>query len=123
MYEGDDRGPFHLTVVPDLRGCRVTPINSTDRSAKCLELSNPSQGLELRLLPVVKAEYDLWLAALICWQQIRSETLQTSPPRSAAMGERRPSAKRRDSGFNHLKETGKLKRRQYNQGCKVTPVG
>ena len=109
MYEGDDRGPFHLTVVPDLRGCRVTPMNSTDRSAKCLELSNPSQGLELRLLPVVEAEYDLWLAALICWQQIRSGTLQTSSPGNARTGERRPSAKKRDSGSNHLKETGNSK--------------
>ena len=104
MYEGDDNGPFHLTVVPDLRGCRVRPINSTERSVKCLELSHAGQGIELRLLPIGKAEFDLWLAALLCWQQIRSTPLTASPPRSAT--ERRPGTKRRDSGFNQLKESG-----------------
>jgi hypothetical protein len=107
MYEGDDNGPFHLTVVQDLRGCQVRPINSAERPVKCLELSHAAQGIELRLLPMVKAEFDLWLAALLCWQQIRSGRLTVSPPRYAT--ERRPGAKRRDSGFNQLKESGSSK--------------
>jgi hypothetical protein len=109
MYEGVDTGPFHLTVVPDLRGCRVRPIHSPESSAKYLELSHAAQGMELRLLPVAKAEFDLWLAALLCWQQIRSSSLPTSPSNSATTSERRPGAKRRDSGFNQLKESNSSK--------------
>jgi hypothetical protein len=99
MYDGDDRGPFHLTVISDLRGCRVRPVNSAERQAKCLEISNNASGLSICLLPAVKAEFDLWLAALLCWQQIRAGTLQPSPPRSAgtSIGERRPGFQRRDS--------------------------
>jgi hypothetical protein len=104
MHEGDDRGPFHIIVISDLRGCRVKPINSTERQVKCLELSNSAQGIEIHLLPTVQAEYDLWLAALLCWQQIRTGTLPGSPPRSAggALSERKPGIQRRDSSFNSL---------------------
>ena len=100
-YDGDDRGPFHLTVIPDLRGCRVRPVNSAERQAKCLEISNHVSGLSLCLLPAVRAEFDLWLAALLCWQQIRAGTLQASPPRSAgaSIGERRSGFQRRDSAI------------------------
>jgi len=104
MYEGDDRGPFHITIISDLRGCRVKPINSTERQVKCLELSNRAQGIEIHLLPMVKEEYDLWLAALLCWQHIRTGTLPGSPPRSSAgtLSERRPGIQRRDSSFNSV---------------------
>jgi hypothetical protein len=106
MYEGDDHGPFHVTVVPDLRGCRVRPLNSTERPVKCLELSHAAQGIELRLIPLVNTEFDLWLSALLCWQQIRSSTLPSSPPNSATTAERQPGTNRRESGFNQLKESG-----------------
>ncbi|KAH6674301.1 RasGAP protein-like protein [Halenospora varia] len=81
MHEGDDRGPFHLTVIPDLRGCRIRPIVSSERQLRCLEISNRALGLELHLLPLVKAEFDLWLAALLCWQQVRTGTLPADSPR------------------------------------------
>ncbi|KAI9048573.1 hypothetical protein LZ554_007406 [Drepanopeziza brunnea f. sp. 'monogermtubi'] len=99
MYEGDDRGPFHLVVISDLRGCRVKPFNSPERPIKCLELSNRASGIAIHLKPMVKAEYDLWLAALLCWQQIRTTPLSASPPRSSAppLVEKRPSNQRRDS--------------------------
>ncbi|KAJ5041126.1 uncharacterized protein L3040_005679 [Drepanopeziza brunnea f. sp. 'multigermtubi'] len=99
MYEGDDRGPFHLVVISDLRGCRVKPFNSPERPIKCLELSNRASAIVIHLKPMVKAEYDLWLAALLCWQQIRTTSLSASPPRSSAppLVEKRPSNQRRDS--------------------------
>ncbi|KAF8865120.1 RasGAP protein-like protein [Acephala macrosclerotiorum] len=101
MYEGEDRGPFHLTVIADLRGCRVKPISSPERPVKCLELSNRALGIEIHLLPMVNTEYDLWLAALLSWQQIRTTTLPASPPRStpAVATERRPGPQRRESSF------------------------
>jgi hypothetical protein len=102
MYEGDDRGPFHINIISDLRGCRVKPINSKERQVKCLELSNRAQGVEIHLLPMVQAEYDLWLAALLCWQQIRTGTLPGSPPRSTAgtSSERRSGIQKRDSSLS-----------------------
>jgi hypothetical protein len=99
MYEGHERGPFHITVVSDLRGCRVRPVNSKERPIKCIEISNHLLGVEIQIYPLVKIEYDLWLAALLCWQQIRAGPLPASPPSSAtpSIGERRPSVQRRDS--------------------------
>ena len=108
MYEGDDNGPFHVTVIPDLRGCRVKPVDSLDRAVKCLEVSHAGHGIGLRILPLVKAEFDLWLAALLCWQQIRPSSLPTSPPNSAS-AQRRTATKRRESGFYQLKESGSSK--------------
>ncbi|KAL2071687.1 hypothetical protein VTL71DRAFT_12922 [Oculimacula yallundae] len=99
MFEGDDRGPFHLAVVSDLRGCRVKPSNSPDKPLRCLKLLNRAAGIEIHLMPKVKAEFDLWLAALLCWQQIRTTTLPASPPRSAAtsLAEKGPAISRRGS--------------------------
>jgi hypothetical protein len=97
-FEGDDRGPFHINIISDLRGCRVKPIISSERNIKCLELSNRSLGIEIHLLPMVKVEYDLWLAALLCWMQVRAGTLPASP--APSISERRPGPHRRDSAAN-----------------------
>jgi hypothetical protein len=111
MSEGDDRGPFHLHVIEDLRGCRVKTVNSTERQLKCLEISNRPLGIEVLLLPMVKAEYDLWLAALLCWQQIRSGILQASPPKSTtpSLADSKPGVQRRDSALNPLSASGNSK--------------
>jgi hypothetical protein len=99
MYEGEERGPFHITVVSDLRGCRVKPISLPERTMNCLELSNRALGLEIHLLPMVDAEYDLWLAAFLSWQQIRTTTLPGSPPRSILNTTERRSGPRRESSL------------------------
>lgn len=92
MLEGDDRGPFHITVVSDLRGARVRPLILKEKSAKCIEISNPILGLEVRIIPSVKAEFDLWLAALLCWQQIRPSLPPLGSPKHVPVREeRRPS--------------------------------
>ncbi|KAG9239611.1 RasGAP protein-like protein [Amylocarpus encephaloides] len=97
VYEADDRGPFHLTVISDLRGCRIRPIVSQERHLRCLEISSKSQGLELHLIPMVKSEFDLWLAALLCWQQIRNGTLPAPPTRTESRGDQISSASNRNS--------------------------
>ena len=105
IYEGDDNGPLHITIIPDLRGCRVKPDESSERLVKCLELSHAAHGIEVRILPLVKTEFDLWLAALLCWQQVWSPSPPTSPPNFPSV-ERRSGTKRRDSNFNQLRESG-----------------
>ena len=100
MYEEEDRGPFHVTVISDLRGCRIRPVDSTERQPKRLEITNRAQGIDILLQPSVKTEYDLWLAALLCWQQIRNGVL-TNPQ----TGERRPPTMRRNSELNQPSPT------------------
>lgn len=108
MYDGDDRGPFHLVVISDLRGCRVRPLASPDRPGKCLQISNRALGIEIHLLPSVKTEFDLWLAALLCWQQIRTTILPNSPQASPIVAEKKPNAQRRDSSFNPTSKGGAI---------------
>ncbi|KAL3424227.1 Inhibitory regulator protein BUD2/CLA2 [Phlyctema vagabunda] len=84
MHEGDDRGPFHLIVIENLRGCRVKPIEVRETQTKYLEISNPAIGLLVRLQPKPLTDYDFWLAALLCWQQIRNGQGQISAPISSS---------------------------------------
>jgi len=97
MCENDNGGPYSLPVVSDLRECRVRPLNSKDKRCTYLEISNPLLGLDFRLVPLLSVELDLWLAAFLCWQQVR---LQTTSPKLGSAGERRPSVqsiKKRES--------------------------
>lgn len=77
-YDGDDRGPFHLVLIADLRGCQVRPLQLKDKSRKCLQISD--RQMELIICPLVEEEFDLWLAALLCWQEIRNGPLTAGPP-------------------------------------------
>lgn len=95
MCEGDDRGRLHVPVMPDLRRCLVRPTTLANRSERCLEISTPLSNLQIRLIPSVEAEFDLWLAALLCWQQTRAPTgdiLLRNSHSFSSLGDRRPSA-------------------------------
>jgi hypothetical protein len=93
MSEGIDRGPFHQTVVPDLKGCRVMPGLSEEKESKILEVTT-SPGLKLKILPLDPAHFDYWLAALLLWQQTHNSTSQGNPSpseQSEPRTSRRPS--------------------------------
>ncbi|KAK7991991.1 BUD2-GTPase-activating for Bud1p Rsr1p [Apiospora saccharicola] len=115
LFDPGQNGPFHLPIVGDLRGCRVLPVEAPDGTGKCLELSSQKMGVELLLKPVVSAEVDFWLAALLCWQQVRPSSVRfpngrgTSSP-SATAG--RPEMRRRGSatpGFATSKDAAIIK--------------
>jgi len=81
MFDSGLNGPFHTALVVDLRGCRVSPLNLTDPEKRCLEIVSalPAQAqVELLLHPLVTEEGDLWLAALLCWQQLRPPKVKLS---------------------------------------------
>ncbi|KAJ8067450.1 hypothetical protein OCU04_004796 [Sclerotinia nivalis] len=104
MYEDDDKGPFHIDVATDLRGCRVKPIMySLERQVRCLEILNPNLGLDLRLLPKDPAEFDPWLAAILPWQQIRLAPFSPGPLKSPIghHDDRRPGVDRRGSAYSN----------------------
>ncbi|KAF3760841.1 hypothetical protein M406DRAFT_296294 [Cryphonectria parasitica EP155] len=79
MFDSGDTGPFHAAIIPDLRGCRVLPIEGSgaDRPWPCLEIVNPQTGAEVLLWPSKADEVDLWLAALLSWQQLRPGAVRT----------------------------------------------
>lgn len=108
MCEGLDHGPFHQTVISDLRGCRTRPISSTSRQAKLLEIS--SIGFEIFVVPSLTADFDNWLATLLYWQQIRPST-SPSNLRSAEplFGEIEQSRTRSNSKNSYAKDASIIK--------------
>jgi hypothetical protein len=70
LFESGQGGSFHLPLISDLRGCRVLPIDLPDIEGRALEIVNKA-GLDIHIQPLNDEEYDAWLAALLCWQQVR----------------------------------------------------
>ncbi|KAH8902771.1 hypothetical protein BR93DRAFT_860721, partial [Coniochaeta sp. PMI_546] len=97
MFDSGDIGPFHMPIVPDLRGCRIFPVNRGGSDAQCLEIVSIEQGIEILLRPLIAEDYVLWLAALLCWQQLRPVSVKPSNGRGTAQGSGRAEIKRRPS--------------------------
>lgn len=98
MFDSGDTGPFHAAIVADLRGCRVLPVDRPGMERPCLEIVSPHAGGELLVYPLKAEELDIWLAALLCWQQVqpgvvRLPTSQSSTP----VSQMRPDFLRRGS--------------------------
>lgn len=91
MFDPGGTAPFHLPIIPDLRGCRILPTNTGDGNAQCLEIFGAHSGIGVLLRPVAAEEFDLWLAALLCWQQLRPLSAKSSNGRPAG-NPGRPSA-------------------------------
>lgn len=71
MFDAEEQSPFNTAIIPDLRGCRVLPVDLPDQDGRCLELVNAQGSIEIVIRPLIEEEFDLWLAALLCWQQLR----------------------------------------------------
>lgn len=126
MVDPGDSGPFHPFLVSDLRGCRVIPVERPDRGFQCLEVASPQLGTACVLRPLVAEELDLWLAALLCWQQLRppgpkSQTVR--PGHAVAGAPARIEMKRRVSspGLRHsaIIKVGKVL--LWDKGAAVSP--
>ncbi|KAI0389523.1 Rho GTPase activation protein [Xylariaceae sp. FL0594] len=85
MFDSAHTGSFHITIISDLRGCRVLPCRSPNDGSRCLELSSARLGVEILFRPLSLDEMDLWLASLLCWQQVR-------PPGVRLTGGRGPTS-------------------------------
>lgn len=100
LFEYGQDGSFHAPIIGDLRGCRVLPVELPGDGRKCLELSSIRAGVEILLRPAAPAEVDFWLAALLCWQQLRPSGVRIPGGRgsiSPAPGPGRPDMRRRGS--------------------------
>ena len=94
MFDSGDLGPFHTPIIPDLRGCRVSPVVPGDQETRFLEIVSTQSGGEIRLRPLAADEFDLWLAALLCWQQLRPAGVKPSNGRSTMQHSGRAEIKR-----------------------------
>ncbi len=104
MFDAGEQGPFFTALVPDLRGCRVLPVERPDKDGQCLELVSAYGTVEFVFRPLIAAEFDLWLAALLCWQQLRqvpgagvtsnpkTTTARSTTTSTSDLSKRRPSA-------------------------------
>ncbi|KAK1469057.1 GTPase-activator protein for Ras-like GTPase [Colletotrichum melonis] len=106
MFDSGHDGPFHIPLISDLRGCRVAPVVLPD-GKRCLDVSCPIQPpLDLLIHPLLAEETDLWLAALLCWQQLRPPKVKLSNGnRSPAPTALRPAVRRRGSENGTAKTT------------------
>ncbi|SZF05864.1 unnamed protein product [Blumeria hordei] len=82
MYENDQKRSLITTVIPDLKGLQIKTGEVTESQIKYLVLSNRSLGIYINFIPKLAADYDLWLAALLCWQQIGSDFISKTTPNS-----------------------------------------
>lgn len=109
MYEGTDRGPFHQSIIPDLRGSRTKPIFPTVRDeARSIEIS--STEFQVLIVPLVAEDFDLWLSALLYWQQIRvMSPSNLKNPEPLLFGEMEKSKIRSDSNITQAKDASIIK--------------
>ncbi|KAM5445325.1 GTPase activating factor [Microsporum canis] len=111
IYQAKGEPSLAKTLIPDLRGCRVRTLYSTEIQSTYLSVSTYSSTLSVHLRPHVKETFDSWLAALLCWQPIRPKGVQNkmTKPQSVAITERRLADRRRNSESTLQKEATIIK--------------
>ncbi|SPO06642.1 related to BUD2 - GTPase-activating protein for Bud1p/Rsr1p [Cephalotrichum gorgonifer] len=123
---GDDR-PFHLCLIADLRGCRVIPVDYPEKKKyNCLEIVANHPPVDLILRPLVLEEADLWLAALLCWQQLRpvSGPMTNGKPTSPVAPTRPELQRHTSSNGQNVKPTSIIKVGRvmlWDKGLAMTP--
>ncbi|EXA44442.1 hypothetical protein FOQG_08195 [Fusarium oxysporum f. sp. raphani 54005] len=125
MFDSGQNGPFHIPLVSDLRGCRVLPVDYPELTKECLELVCLSPPVEILICPLVTEEFDLWLAALLCWQQLRPTgiKLANGKPANQVMP-MRPELKRHGWSQEKNKPTNIIKVGKvmlWDKGLAVSP--
>ncbi|KAH7149172.1 hypothetical protein B0J13DRAFT_299207 [Dactylonectria estremocensis] len=109
MFDSGQNGPFHITLANDLRGCRVLPVDFPEQTKECLELVCTQPPVEILICPLVPEEFDLWLAALLCWQQLRPMGVKLANGKPASPALSRPELKRHGQSSEKTKPTNIIK--------------
>ncbi|KAF5023014.1 hypothetical protein F66182_4933 [Fusarium sp. NRRL 66182] len=110
MFDSGQNGPFHIPLVSDLRGCRVLPVDYPELTKECLELVCLQPPVEILICPLVTEEFDLWLAALLCWQQLRPTGIKLANGKPASqVTPMRPELKRHGWSQEKNKPTNIIK--------------
>lgn len=112
MFDSGLDGPFHACLVADLRGCRVIPVDYPEKGRfNCIEVLASHFTIDLILRPLADEEADLWLAALLCWQQLRpvSGPMTTGKPTSPVAPTRPELRRHTSSSGQSVKPTSIIK--------------
>ena len=111
MFDTSMSGAFHIPLMFDLRGCRVMPVECMEEEKLCLELVSSLQpDLEIVLRPLVAEDFDLWLAALLCWQQMRPPPIRLADGKSSiVLTPIRPELKRQGKSVEGIKHAAIIK--------------
>ncbi|KAF5975790.1 hypothetical protein FBULB1_7202 [Fusarium bulbicola] len=125
MFDSGQNGPFHIPLVSDLRGCRVLPVDYPELTKECLELVCLSPPVEILICPLVTEEFELWLAALLCWQQLRPTGIKLANGKPANLvTPMRPELKRHGWSQEKNKPTNIIKVGKvmlWDKGLAVSP--
>ncbi|KAF7557196.1 hypothetical protein G7046_g6115 [Stylonectria norvegica] len=125
MFDSGQSGPFHIPLVSDLRGCRVLPVDYPDVEKECLELVCSQPPVEILICPLVADEFDLWLAALLCWQQLKPTGIKlTNGKPISPITPVRPELKRHGVSSDKPKPTNIIKVGKvmlWDKGLAVSP--
>ena len=99
------------TLIPDLRGCQVRTSYDKESQMNFLDVSTRTSGLGIHLRPHVPETFDSWLAALLCWQPIRSKGVQNkmTKPQATILPERRLGDRKRNSEVNLHRDAAIIK--------------
>ncbi|KJZ73849.1 hypothetical protein HIM_06742 [Hirsutella minnesotensis 3608] len=112
---GNVTSPFK-TLVADLRGCRVLPLENPESGHPSLEIVTAGQPKPrsgeaniILLQPLSAEEWSLWYAALLAWQQITMPGVKTingsgSVPNVSA-GQARPGLRRQGQSTSSTEVT------------------
>ncbi|CAI4212233.1 unnamed protein product [Parascedosporium putredinis] len=111
MLDSGLDGPFHMPLINDLRGCRIRPLDPQQNGRfDCLEIMTSMPPVDLVIKPSVQEEMDLWLAALLCWQQLRPVGgLPASSKPTSPANPSRPDLRRRTSSNGPSKSASIIK--------------
>lgn len=110
MFDSGQNGPFHIPLVADLRGCRILPVDYPEANRRCIELVSSHPIIEVLINPLIPDEFDLWLAALLCWQQLRPTALKLSSSKTTSpVSPVRPELKQRGVSAEAARSTNIIK--------------
>lgn len=110
QFDPGHAGSSHSTLIPDLRGCRVLRVDYSETGRECLELVSVEPYVEILLAPQAPDELDLWLAALLSWQQIRPPGIKlANGGASTTAGPIRPELKRQGKSLDGSKPSNIIK--------------
>ncbi|KKA29133.1 hypothetical protein TD95_003479 [Thielaviopsis punctulata] len=71
MFDPSHSQGFLLTLCMDLRGSQVMPKEDAMSGRMCIDIVTGSSLTDILIRPALAEEFDLWLAALLCWQDVR----------------------------------------------------
>ncbi|KAL2889376.1 Inhibitory regulator protein BUD2/CLA2 [Ceratocystis lukuohia] len=102
MFDSGHTKGIVLTLCADLRGSRIVPVLDPENGRTCLDLITGFPLMDILIRPCVDEEVDLWIAALLCWQQVSLPPSKHSGGSSAGSNSHnssRPELRRRGSSL------------------------